>query len=297
MTMTKVRGKLAGLPVPSARNDNMVAGFMEVTPEIAATWLALRNTNNRHLNQNWVDKYQRDMEAGLWTADGMPIRFAGDFAQLLDGQHRLTAQAKADLTLTYLVVTGLSSTSQEVMDHGRSRSFADVLKLRGIPCSSGIAALVRSVDNYAVSGTPVSSNQPRQPSIAELLRRFEAHPGIPDGYRSQTRVVGMGSGMASATRYLTSLASPEDSAVFMRLLETGDGLSVGNPIHTLRERLAKEAANSVQTLPSTHRWVFVARAWNAWLAGEHVTRFAFRAGGAHPDRVPTLEGLNPEEVA
>lgn len=276
--------------------DGLTAQFMEVDPGLAATWLSLRNTHNRAINDRRVDKYARDMIAGLWRSDGMPLRFEGDFETLLDGQHRLKAQVKVDVTLTYLIATGLERAAQDTMDGQGTRSFADALHLRGVKNSRGVAAVVRGVDNYARFGSAVATSYPRQPSIPELMARFDAHPEAADAYSSYG-ITGLSSGMTSVMRYLTALADPEDSEVFMGLLRSGDGLQVGDPIHALRDRLAREAANRTQALPSTHRWVFMVRAWNAWRAGERLTKLQFKAGGARPDRVPLIDGITPEQVS
>lgn len=296
--ITEVRRESNGsLPTLASRNGGVVVGFMDVTPELAASWLALANNHNRVINPHWVEKYRRDMEAGVWRSDGMPLRFAGTFELLLDGQHRLAAQVAAGVTITYPVVIGLPDDSQQTMDQGRPRSFADVLKLEGVKGANSVAALVRAVDNYAKTGTPVAQNVAYQPSLAELLDRFHRHPGIAEFALSKRATTGLPSGMTNALRYLTFLADDEDSAVFMHLLETGDRLGIGDPIYTLRERLARDAADKTGAMNAPVKWAFCARTWNAWMRGERLTKLQHKPGGASPDRVQLLDGLRKEDVA
>ena len=78
-----------------------------VTPELAAEWLATRNTHNRKIRTQRVALLAEDMTRGSWVFDAMPLRFATDDT-LLDGQHRLAAVVRSGLPQHFLVVSGLN---------------------------------------------------------------------------------------------------------------------------------------------------------------------------------------------
>lgn len=275
------------------------AGFMDVTPDMAATWLSLVNTGNRVLDKKLVDNYARDMARGNWEPDGMPLRFAGDFGRLLDGQHRLTAQVRVGATVEYLVVTWVPDGAQEVMDGGKKRSLKDMLDTtRHVSNASQLAAVTRVVHAYGCVGSGTAQNTQHQATLKELLHRFDANPGIQThGVISQRDTPpGLTKSLLGGFLYLASLADEEDAAAFREAITTGAGLEVGNPIHTLRERLAKGAASSSDHIHTVVRWVFLVRAWNAWRAGETLSRLQFKPGGAHPDRIPQIDGILPADV-
>jgi hypothetical protein len=283
------------LPELAQHHAGITVGFMEVTPDLAQTWLALLNTHNRAVNKARVSKYARDMANGDWLDAADPLRFAGNFEQILDCQHRLMAQVEANVTRTWLVAVGVDPDAQRVMDQGGMRSLSDVLHLDGVKNSKGVAAIVRGIHNYAEIGSVIASSTSLQPTNTELRHRFAAHPECVDHYAAG--IPGMSAGMFGTLSYLTHLADPEDAAAFIAALRTGAGLEAGNPIHTLRERLARDAAQPTNRLPSERRWVFAVTAWNAWRQGRALTKLQFKPGGARPDRVPTLDGIAPREVA
>lgn len=294
----RVRGNATNgsVSIPHAVNG-VETGIVDVTPDQARAWLDSANQHNRAVNPRWVAKYARDMEAGNWRLDGMPLRFAGEFEQLLDGQHRLMAQARTDQTVTYVVVKGLNVESQTTMDQGRGRSLSDVLKLNGYQNVNPLAALVRAVHVYGLYGSAYVPTGHRVPSINELLGTLDRHDGLESFASSRSLTAGLTAGMGNALSYLTWLASPDDHDEFMRLLATGDGLEAGNPIHTLRQRLMKISASKTNYTPDRIKWAFCARTWNAWMQGEQMTKLQFKAGGARPDRVSELVGLPKDEVA
>lgn len=278
------------LPVLAPNCGDVEVGFMEVTPAMAETWLSLLNIGNRRLDQKWLAAYSRDMQNGAWRINGEAIKFAGDFEVLLDGQTRLAAQVRANVVLTYLVVTGLTRPDQESMDHGRPRTLTHVLSLRGVPSAKSVAAVVRGIYNYEKSGSAIgASAMNERPSIHDLLDVFERNPDVHD-FLVPSPVTGISPGMASTFYYLADRVDHEDAVEFMRLLRTGDGLAIGNPIHTLRERMLKDTVGGrASRMSSEVRWVFLVRAWVAWRGGESLTKLQFKPGGARPDRIPRIE--------
>ena len=102
---------------------------VKVTPTMAAKWIA-RNHQNRTLSQKTVDQYAADMAAGKWTFTGQAIIFDAA-GRLIDGQHRLTAQIKANVTLEWLVVVGVETETRDYIDIGRPRSVGAQLQIKG----------------------------------------------------------------------------------------------------------------------------------------------------------------------
>lgn len=118
----------------------MKTTYMLVTPQIAEEWLT-HNTDNRNVRAKRVDQYARDMSNGRWEKDSPnPIVF-GENGLLKDGQHRLMALIKANVSLNFLVCW----VSDEVrnFDTGATRSVADYIKMKsGSNLSSTLIAAI-----------------------------------------------------------------------------------------------------------------------------------------------------------
>lgn len=121
--------------------------WVDVTPEMATQWLE-RNFRNRSVSDATVKAYARDMVGGTWIPTHQGIAF-NNRDELIDGQHRLHAVVRSDLTIRMMVTYGLPAklegkpmTTMDAVDRGRTRSVADQLKVQhGISNGSIIAAI------------------------------------------------------------------------------------------------------------------------------------------------------------
>ena len=108
--------------------EGRVATFLRITPQMAKEFLT-KNNANRTVNQGRVNQYARDIQSGLWQANGEAIKFYVD-GSLADGQHRLLAIIKADKEIETLVIYNLPL-GVTIQDRGRSRSVIDSMVLEG----------------------------------------------------------------------------------------------------------------------------------------------------------------------
>jgi hypothetical protein len=85
-------------------------------------------------------------QRGEWDLNGQTIKVSVDGA-LLDGQHRLEAVVHSGVTISSVVVRGLSPAARDTIDTGRRRRLADVLAIEGYPdaiaLATGVNALYR----------------------------------------------------------------------------------------------------------------------------------------------------------
>jgi hypothetical protein len=101
-----------------------------VTPEKAAEYLKA-NFLNRTISKPKVEKHKRAIKAGKFRHTHQGIAFDW-FGNLRDGQHRLTAIAEGDASVTMQVTRGLDPDSVSSIDtEMRVRSTADALRLAG----------------------------------------------------------------------------------------------------------------------------------------------------------------------
>lgn len=97
--------------------------------EVAKKLLDL-NFGNRNINARRVSLYLSQMDSGLWGL-GDPLMF-DKHGDLLNGQHRLSAAARASTPQSFLVIRGLEPEAKQYIDTGMSRTLAQVTQISGV---------------------------------------------------------------------------------------------------------------------------------------------------------------------
>lgn len=110
----------------------------EITPDEAYDMLSI-NTRNRPMNKNLVLEYARQMKEGLWQLNGEPI-IISDGNVLLDGQHRLAAIKKSNVSQKMIIIKGVDGDAFKTIDTGKTRTAGDIFALNGIPNANRISA-------------------------------------------------------------------------------------------------------------------------------------------------------------
>ena len=249
---------------------------VQVSPELAAVWLA-RNRHNRTLAKATVDQYAADMVSGGWHFTGQPIVFDAA-AHLIDGQHRLTAQVKAGVTLTWLVITGVKTETRDYIDIGRPRTVANQLQIKGLHDGGGVAAVARL--NLIYGGQP----NPSKPTVRAHSEDHGTafHAGARVG-RSIAQVIHGSTAAYGVAHYRLAEVDPETAAAFFDALLTGAGLPITSPILVARNHIARTRAT--RSLSDVQRVAFIdylMRTWNLWVSGKRVKTFAAPAGRVEP---------------
>lgn len=256
----------------------------DIDPKIAEQMLE-RNTHNRTIRQRHVDAMARDMENGQWRMNGEAIKIAKD-GTVLDGQHRLLAIVQSGITVKSAVIYNLDLDDQVVMDSGRSRTFGDVLKLRGEMYSHEKAALVRKIIMWE-QGTLRSNTLEitRQEMLDVFLsERDEIEEACIMAVRCAKNMNAPRSVM-SLVAYLLYQVDPEDADFFLSRAVDGQELVEGNPIYALRRALQNRVY--VNSTVATYTILGLClKAWNAWRDGREIQVLAFRMGGSTPEPMP-----------
>jgi len=122
---------------------------VELINPAKAEELLKQNTSNRRLNDAVVAHYANQMSNGTWPFTGHPI-VIGISGRLLDGQHRLKAIIKANVSMPMLVVRGIENEADafDAIDTGKLRSSGDVLSAKGYKQSHALAAIARVIIRY-----------------------------------------------------------------------------------------------------------------------------------------------------
>ena len=260
---------------------------VDISPEMARDWLGF-NTHNRPLRARTVAAYAADMKNGDWQWNGESLKFAKD-GILLDGQHRLAAIAEAGVTVPMLVIRDLPDSTQETVDGGAKRTFADVLALRGEVSSHSLAAIVRRVSIWESTGLP-AARATVAPTNSQMLQTLERHPWLRGTAKAAMKVAARCELPQSVIGFLmwrfSSLPnSAEDIEHFFDRLADFQGLQKGDPIYELRKTL--ESTRSVRGERSeVFLTAITIKAWNAFRDGKQVGLLGFKTGGARPEKFP-----------
>lgn len=263
---------------------------IEITPDMAAGWLADANSHNRGLRSDKVEAYARDMIAGTWEENGDAVRFDVN-GVLLDGQHRLAAVAEADRSISMFVVKGLPPKAQETMDSGIRRTLSDVLLLRGEVDVHTLSAVIRRALTYTsgVNDRMRGFNRRETFTNAECLAFLHEHPELRAFTRSGKTASPSCFIPASAlavAHWLFDRLDEGDASEFMARVASGANLDQSDAVFQLRKR-AHQLHQATGRYPTHHYLALTIKAWNAYRMGEQVTALSFRAGGSAPEAFPT----------
>lgn len=250
--------------------------IIDVTPAMAAKWLQ-QNTQNRPISVDRVEKYARDMAAGEWALNGEAVKRALD-GTLLDGQQRLTALVKADVTVPMVVVEDLLPEVQDTMDQGRARTVADSLGIHGIKNAPVVASVGRRAWQWDQGNYKFSSQT--SPTPAEIRAYIKAHETV---HRSAEMAAQVRSSFRVAKQSVVGTAhhvllgiSPDDAALFFAQMTNGAGLEQGHPVLTLRNRFLTDKITGKRN-PFHQDVALIFRAWNGVREGRSMARILHTA--------------------
>ncbi len=105
------------------------ATWVWCTPEMAAEMLA-HNKVNRDMKRSEVESYIRLMKDGLWGTCVEPLVFDED-GNLINGQHRLTAQIEAGTSHWWLILKGVPKDTAKTVNGGSRNALKAILKYNG----------------------------------------------------------------------------------------------------------------------------------------------------------------------
>lgn len=245
-----------------------------------------KNTRNRPISELHVRRLMNEMTSGRWQYNGDTIRWSKENV-LLDGQHRLTALARLDdsVSFPFLVVRGLPTESQDTMDQGRTRTAGDQLNIDGITNNNDskiVAGAIRVYLQWMGGGLfgDVISNRISNPEVVQWAKDHPTEIAlIREILCDRVRRVKTRPSLTVAVLLHFYLLDGESARAFAEGLFSGAGLETGNPILTLRDRLDRIRTQGVKTADRDIIAFFII-AWNAWRSGRKMEKFQRPIGGS-----------------
>lgn len=280
------------VPKPGPRKavpKPVTSAIVDITPQQASLWLK-KNTRNRRVRETRVEELTDAIERGEWALDGSPIRFSTD-GQVLDGQHRLLAIARAGKSVKSLVVRNLQASAQDVMDTGARRSFADVLTIEGEANAAALAAACNVMWRYENGRLGTRSVQAK-PSFGQLKDVLNRHGELRTAARASMtsrKKIRLAPGHLTAAFVILRLIDETEADYFFATLLDGAGLAETDAIFQLREQLNQNAMRRNGKYSADYLLAILFKAWNRWRRAEEVKILAWRAGGSAPEPFPLPE--------
>jgi hypothetical protein len=249
-----------------------------ITPDMAAQMLGTMK-QNRRMRRATVQRYAREMATGHWQLNGEPIIF--DHAGALrDGQHRLNAVVLAKVPVQMLVVRGVGDDAMATIDTGASRSFGDVITLRGgSSLGPQIGSIARMWWLYENTESLISAVRL---SHQELDAVVELHPSIEAAatraHRSHFKRHLPISVLGFTFSYLSERVDPEMAELYVSTIEKGANLDEDDPIFALRRRLIE----SGDRRDPRESLALVIKAYNEWFDGVKIQTLRWASQEAFP---------------
>lgn len=257
--------------------------IIEIDPTLATKMLDA-NPVNRNASESYVGAYTNSMANGRWKFLGDPIRMNKD-DEILDGQQRLKAIEQSGTTQRFVLIRGLPTEHQKYMDQGRPRTARDNLHMAKIEAYSDKATIATLLLRWD-SGTLTKRHirLPNDEIVDFVMANNSALVWAVNQARSMKNSTGLVKGVGGAVYFRTSQLDTFQANEFATRVATGEGLETGSPILALRSTITK-AKLKVHAPGSTKRRIttneelyYVVRAWNAYRAGEYMTKLQLPTG-------------------
>ena len=171
------------------KSNVRVVKTMTITPKVAAEIVDTLNTHNRSYNHRQVDTFAMAMRGGRWEHTHQGIAFRRD-GTLADGQHRLLAQVKAGVSITYEVTLGLSDGEVASLDLGTRRRVADIYEIRSGAGKDPIASRKAAIASIMINGVENATKGQQIDRIVTVLF-LEAHEELIEDYYQILRAKGL----------------------------------------------------------------------------------------------------------
>lgn len=259
---------------------------VQVTPELAAQWLAL-NVHNRSLRERVVARYADDMKAGRWPFTGAPIKFDWD-GNLQDGQHRLAAQVRSGATVEHLVIRGVDPAAQDVTDVGPSRTLGDALKLKG---ESNYVILASSLRYFwlEIESRPFDSSTADRPSITQALQILAATPEARDGASKAATLrphIPMSPAVIAYRWCRFGDIDTEDRDDFFHRLHVLSFRGESDPLRHFASHLHQNSTRNKRRYSTVDLHALLVKTWNFYRQGNEIKSLAWKRGGSLREDFP-----------
>jgi hypothetical protein len=273
-----VDARPSSLPADLQDGGSVRVEIVRVDPKMAARLLAKNGPSgagNRPIRTKHVDQLSRDMSANRFVLNGETIKI-GISGAVLDGQHRLSACVHSKTAFWTLIAYDVDDACFATFDTGRRQGLGVKLRKEGqsyaFQTSAAASMLWRLLRNRETG----------EPTTTEAREVLEEHPDLAESTRhvQSCKAVLQGS-VAGPLHYLYRKLDKAAADRYVNDLAQGAGMELGDPVHTLRERLIKQNRKSGYA-DIGDRARMAIRAWNARREGRRLDKINGSGGPGYP---------------
>jgi hypothetical protein len=232
------------------------------------------------LSKSVSAKYQADMEAGRWREETPEGYIFDTDGWIISGQHRMKAQANANVTLKVWVFPNEPREIFDVVDQGYKRTAAHLLR---VPYATSLANAAR---HLAALGDGDRWGMPRFPKITtpEVVAAYNAWPEITWHVKDLHHIATeMGIPVGAHAAVLAQAERTEHREKIPSWIEgvmTGEHLAGTDPRLVLPRRF--RGGLSTGRGKRDQAYALIVKAWNAYALGEGLTMLRHMSTEAMP---------------
>jgi hypothetical protein len=240
-----------------------------VSPADAARYLEGQH-DNRPESRISSATMEENLRDGTFYPAISPVYFDAD-ERAWDGQHRFEAIVNTGIGSYLLFVVGVTPNEADYIDTGRKRTVSDVWGIHNVANAAKRAALARLMTLYTKYGIAGIRYQNRVVTQAQQTE-YQFIEGMDEAITIARHAGKLGATQSSFGFMV--LATGDNS--FWESVVTGEDLHQGDPALTLRNWYLHGRRQVMNTSSSALKAVelyVLARAWNAYVRGERISRF------------------------
>ena len=274
----------------------------KITPEVATKILeGSSDIKNRNVNEGHVDWLASQMKSGKWYLNGEAI-ILDDEGQLVDGQHRLWAVVKSEVTIESLVTRGVDRKGFASIDTGAARTLANVLGIVGEKYAAAMASALSWTYRHDL-GKMFSASKAVGFSHQVGLTVIRKYPEIRDSAEEVSKMTAKSQilkGVPPSTliflHHRFSTHAKEKATEFFETLGDLRFDSAGTPTRILRDQILRRKAEvrgggGGSKTPPLEMMAFFIKAWTDFLSGHKPGRpYQWRRSGQYPEDFPKFPG-------
>jgi len=238
-----------------------------ITPSLASQYLEA-NIKNRAVKLPVLLRYTKDMANGAWKEDTGELIKISKTGVVLDGQHRLLALKKANVSIYFHVATGLEDSIFDVLDTGSLRNATDVFYINKI---KNCNRLPSTIQRYCTLKNSINTNSTHKHVLhtnAKLLELYYEKPEYWDfvvskaiiWYRNFSHIL-TPQIIGGFYAHFSDINS-NDAEIFMEQLCTGVGIT-NSAVGLCRNKLIQDKL-SMKKIPSSTKNALIIKAWNCF---------------------------------
>ena len=295
------------LPLEPLKNplQFVTTAIVVITPEMADKLLGGQVLNRKQRN-NQIEKLMEILKIGDWKMNGQPI-ILDEYGRNINGQHRLSACVKSNISMMVLVVKGVPYNVFLTLDQIEKRNIADQLfimypKRKYHTATGTVLNLLCQFDVASKGKVPLGAIL----SMQNLLDKYEQNPAIQNCVEFAHKLPP--AGCVNFTRnawgvFLVRAKELHDTLgdEFALRYANSIGFGEGSPLSALRARDVAIGSKKKRSGGDGGYKLYVllaiiTKAWNAWVKEQKVNAKSIDWNSSYK-RYPTMMEIPSEFVA